>query len=117
MQQSAGTKETTEALTQLLNYTALNPEATVCYTASDMILAIESDASYCTYLSPKHAPVQLATFSSPINVPPTTKQTLPMAPSMYFAKSCAKCYRVPLKPKFAPTSTTAKKLAHFVLHS
>jgi hypothetical protein len=46
-QQSTGTKHTMEALTQLLNYAATNPEATVRYTASDMLLAVgESDASY-----------------------------------------------------------------------
>jgi hypothetical protein len=45
-QQSAGTKQTMDALTQLLNYAASHPEATVRYTASDMILAIKSDASY-----------------------------------------------------------------------
>jgi hypothetical protein len=45
-QQTAGTKQTMEALTKLLNYAASNPEATVRFTASDMILAIESDASY-----------------------------------------------------------------------
>jgi hypothetical protein len=33
-------------VTQLLNYCATNPEATIRYTASDMILHIESDASY-----------------------------------------------------------------------
>jgi hypothetical protein len=40
-QQSTGTKHTMEALTQLLNYAATNPEATVRYTASDMLLAVE----------------------------------------------------------------------------
>ena len=45
-EQSQGTKHTMEKLAQLLNYCASNPEATVRYTASDMLLAIESDASY-----------------------------------------------------------------------
>ena len=45
-EQSAGTQTTMEKLTQLLNYCATNPDATVRFTASDMILAIESDASY-----------------------------------------------------------------------
>jgi hypothetical protein len=45
-QQTAGTKRTMESLTQLLNYAASNPEATVRYVASDMILALNSDASY-----------------------------------------------------------------------
>jgi hypothetical protein len=37
-----------EALTQLLNYCATHPDATVRYVASDMVLHIESDASYLT---------------------------------------------------------------------
>jgi hypothetical protein len=37
-----------EALTQLLNYCATHPDATVRYTASDMVLHVESDASYLT---------------------------------------------------------------------
>jgi hypothetical protein len=45
-QQTAGTKKTMTALTQLLNYAASNQNATIRYIASDMILAIESDASY-----------------------------------------------------------------------
>jgi hypothetical protein len=45
-QQTAGTKQTMEALTKLLNYAASHPEATIRFIASDMLLAIESDASY-----------------------------------------------------------------------
>jgi hypothetical protein len=45
-QQTAGTQQTMEALTKLLNYAASNPEATIRFTASNMILAVESDASY-----------------------------------------------------------------------
>jgi hypothetical protein len=45
-QQTSGTKTTMERLNQLLNYAASNPNATIRFTASDMILAIESDASY-----------------------------------------------------------------------
>jgi hypothetical protein len=37
-----------EALTQLLNYCATHPNAIIRYTASDMVLHIESDASYLT---------------------------------------------------------------------
>jgi hypothetical protein len=44
--QSKGTEATAEACTQLLNYAATNPEATVRYRASNMILHIHSDASY-----------------------------------------------------------------------
>ena len=45
-EQSKGTMHTMEKVTQLLNYCATNPEAVVRFTASDMLLAIESDASF-----------------------------------------------------------------------
>ena len=45
-EQSTGTKTTLANLVHLLNYCATHPNATVRYTASDMILHIESDASY-----------------------------------------------------------------------
>ena len=45
-EQSQATKSTMEKLSQLLNYCAAHPDATVRFTASDMILAVESDASY-----------------------------------------------------------------------
>jgi len=44
--QTDGTQATIEACTQLFNYTATHPDATICYTASNMILHIHSDASY-----------------------------------------------------------------------
>ena len=45
-QQAAPTVATLHAITHLLNYCATNPEATIRYWASDMILHVESDASY-----------------------------------------------------------------------
>lgn len=45
-QQATPTMATLTAITQLLNYCATNPEATLRYTASDMVLHVESDASY-----------------------------------------------------------------------
>eukprot|EP00543_Licmophora_paradoxa_P011683 CAMPEP_0202474358 /NCGR_PEP_ID=MMETSP1360-20130828/92342_1 /ASSEMBLY_ACC=CAM_ASM_000848 /TAXON_ID=515479 /ORGANISM="Licmophora paradoxa, Strain CCMP2313" /LENGTH=252 /DNA_ID=CAMNT_0049101481 /DNA_START=410 /DNA_END=1165 /DNA_ORIENTATION=+ len=45
-QQSAPTAQTMEGITQLLNYCASNPNATIRYHASDMVLHAESDASY-----------------------------------------------------------------------
>jgi hypothetical protein len=45
-EQSGGTTTTMEKLAQLLNYCATHPDATVRFTASDMLLAVESDASY-----------------------------------------------------------------------
>jgi hypothetical protein len=44
--QSKGTCAAAQALTQLLNYAAAHPDATVRYTASDMYIHIHSDASY-----------------------------------------------------------------------
>jgi hypothetical protein len=45
-QQAHGTQATMEAITQLLNYCATHPDAKVRFIASDMVLHIESDASY-----------------------------------------------------------------------
>jgi hypothetical protein len=45
-QQATPTEATMHAITHLLNYCATHPEATLRYTASDMILHVESDASY-----------------------------------------------------------------------
>lgn len=45
-QQSKATESTVDATTHLLNYCATHPEATVRFSASDMILHIVSDASY-----------------------------------------------------------------------
>jgi hypothetical protein len=47
-QQAKGTKATMEAIIQLLNYCATHPIATIRYIASDMVLWVESDASYLT---------------------------------------------------------------------
>jgi hypothetical protein len=44
--QTRGTKSTAQAVTQLLNYAAAHPDATIRYHASDMCLHIHSDASY-----------------------------------------------------------------------
>jgi hypothetical protein len=45
-EQSKGTEATLEAATQLLNYAATHPEATIRFHKSDMILHIHTDASY-----------------------------------------------------------------------
>jgi len=45
-EQAKGTHATMKALTQLLNYAATHPDATVRFIASDMILWTDSDASY-----------------------------------------------------------------------
>ena len=45
-QQANATKATMKAITRLLNYCATHPDAVAHYYASDMVLYIESDASY-----------------------------------------------------------------------
>jgi hypothetical protein len=45
-QQADGTQATAKAVTQLLNYAAAHPDATIRYVASNMYLNIHSDASY-----------------------------------------------------------------------
>ena len=45
-QQSKGTAQTMDAIVQLLNYAATHPHAAITYKASDMILHVDSDASY-----------------------------------------------------------------------
>ena len=49
-EQSEGTKTAMQKLSQLLTYCATHPDATVRFTASDMILAVESDASYLSVI-------------------------------------------------------------------
>jgi hypothetical protein len=50
-EQATSTETTVEKLTQLLNYCATNPNATIQYAASDMVLHIHPDVSYL--LEPK----------------------------------------------------------------
>jgi Reverse transcriptase (RNA-dependent DNA polymerase) len=45
-QQSNGTQATLQNVRQLLDYCATHPDATIPYSASDMVLNVESDASY-----------------------------------------------------------------------
>ena len=48
-EQSAATSNAAKKITQLLNYLATNPDATIRYTGSDMVLWVHSDASYFSY--------------------------------------------------------------------
>ena len=45
-EQSAATSNTVKKINQLLNYLATNPDATIRYKRSDMVLWVHSDASY-----------------------------------------------------------------------
>jgi hypothetical protein len=49
--QTKGTKATTQALTQLLNYAAAHPDDVVGYHVSDMYLHVRSDAFYLSEVS------------------------------------------------------------------
>jgi hypothetical protein len=45
-QQAQGTEAVADACHQLLDYVATHPNAGICYLASDMILAVHTNASY-----------------------------------------------------------------------
>ena len=45
-QQTRSTEQTYDEVIWLLNYTSSNPDATIRYSASNMVLHIYSDASY-----------------------------------------------------------------------
>ena len=45
-EQSTATTNTAKKITQLLNYLATNPDATIRYTRSDIVLWVHSNASY-----------------------------------------------------------------------
>ena len=48
-EQTQGTQETLDAITQLINYAATHPNATICYRENDMVLHIHIDSSYVSY--------------------------------------------------------------------
>ena len=77
--QSNATQMTLRAITQLLHYAATHPDAVVGFKASDMVLHVESDASY---LSETKARSRVAGYHY-LSTTPTTpgKAPLPDAPS------------------------------------
>jgi hypothetical protein len=84
--QSKGTAATAQAITQLLNYCATHPDATIRFIASKLHLHIHTDASYFRNFEP--APVQVATYfsvTSPRSFRPSrmTHRHLSMAPAMF----------------------------------
>jgi hypothetical protein len=76
MQQANATTATMKAINKLLNYCATHPDAVVRYYSSDMILWIESDASY---LSETKARSPAAGYHYLSNKPPNPDQ--PPAPT------------------------------------
>jgi len=79
-QQSNGTQATMDSLVTLLNYAATHPEASIKFTASDMILAISSDASY---LSTSEGRSRLGGYFFLTNKP-TSSPPLPTDPPLKF---------------------------------
>jgi hypothetical protein len=75
-QQANATTATMKTITKLLNYCATHPNAVVCYYSSDMILWIESNASY---LSEPKAQSCTAGYHYLSNKPPNPDQ--PPAPT------------------------------------
>jgi hypothetical protein len=69
-QQANATTATMKAITKLLNYCATHPDAVVRYYSSDMILWIESDASY---LSKTKARSRAAGYHYLRNKPPKSR--------------------------------------------
>jgi hypothetical protein len=75
-EQSCATQLTMKAVTRLLNYAATHPDAKIRYHASDMVLYVESDASY---LSETKARSRVAGFHYLSDaVPDPTKKQPPM---------------------------------------
>jgi hypothetical protein len=76
-QQATPTQQTMNATIQLLNYAAANPDAVLRYVASDMVLHIESDASY---LSESKARSRYAGYQYLSSRPSDTPHTDPIPP-------------------------------------
>ena len=76
-QQSKGTKQTMQAIIQLLNYCATHPNAVVHFHASNMILWVESDASYLSEPKGQSHAGGFHYLSNCPTTPPTTTDKLP----------------------------------------
>ena len=107
-QQATPTMATLTAITQLLNYCATNPEATLRYTASDMVLHVESDASYLFGMRGHSQPLLPAFTSSAVS--PCLCLALPllslllMARFLCTAKFLRRYYLVLPRPNWQPFS-------------
>ena len=94
-EQSQATKSTMDKLSQLLNYCAAHPDATVRFKASDMILAVESDASYLSVVIGRTRTAGYFFLTNKLASP--TSPYKPTTQCMYFAISCARSS--PAQPK------------------
>jgi hypothetical protein len=85
--QSKSTQATAQALTQMLNYTAVHPDASIRYTVSNIYLQIHSDASYlseakarsrtCGTFSLSSKPRDPSTVPIPTATPPPYNGAIP----------------------------------------
>ena len=75
---------TLNAFTQLLNYCATNPEATLRYTASDMVLDVESIAPYLSEMRGCSCAASIHFLSlKPMSLPCPTAPIPPLNGSLY----------------------------------
>jgi hypothetical protein len=108
-EKTTATKKTQTATSQILDYLATHPDATIRFYASDMILHIHSDASY---LSVSKARSRLGGLFYLWYNPPQLRQTQWVYPQRSFCHQKCRCissrirsWRVPPKcPKCSPTS-------------
>ena len=114
-QQSKGTEKTYTDTLWLLNYTATHPNATICYTTSDMILHIHSDASY---LSKPRARSRagghyfLGDKRPDISKPPTTRLHLNI-PIHSISQIMSNVMGSAAEPRLEPPTSTAKKTSRY----
>jgi hypothetical protein len=78
-QQASATKQTMKAIAQLLNYCATHPDAVMRYSASDMVLHIESDASYLSATKARSRTAGYHFLSDQPSDPPDPAAAPPMA--------------------------------------
>jgi len=76
-QQAKETHAMMMAITQLLNYCAMHPDATICYHASDMVLWMHSNASYLTAPKGCSCAAGYCFMSSNPAMPPTPNDNAP----------------------------------------
>jgi len=92
---------------QFLDYMWTHPDAIIRYHASDMILNVHSDASYCTSLHPKHAAVRVYRA--------TETQSNLMGPFMSRAPYSNWLLHLQQKPNWEHSSWMHKKQKYFDL--
>ena len=83
-QQATPTVATLTAITHLLNYCATHPEATLRFTASDMVLHVESDASYLSETRGRSRAAGIHFLScKPVSPPSLTTSIPPLNGAIY----------------------------------